>query len=273
MISFMSALKLPESASTSQLRVWVIVCMDPVTVAPSTGHVLTCVPLPSWRTRCGCIPAAVSTSFTVHMQSRSSSITGWAVENTCGRGLRAPNESPPQLAALPTSPRNPSDTGSTSTGRPTSHVAKSRPFHVSGAVFAMFAWPNGDSSPRRPPLNLSRALSCSRHTGVSIVRTLTGMRPGAAPWVPGVIEMRIIAPNPNSWYDSLSSTTGALTNISPWSPAGHVPDVTSRSRSANRAVKIDSGRGTGELYARPGVPREGPPVRWPTRPPSRGFRA
>lgn len=79
-ISAGSTLKLPESASTSHSGVWVMVCIDPSTAAPSTGQARTSVP-PSWRTIHGHRRKASSgSSFTVQRQPRSGSITGWALE-------------------------------------------------------------------------------------------------------------------------------------------------------------------------------------------------
>jgi hypothetical protein len=83
-------------------------------------------------------------SFTDQRQSRSGSATGWAVENRNGSTPPVGRELPPQVSTWPTSATNSSVSGCSSTGRPASHVVKSRFPHGNGAVFEAFADPKGD---------------------------------------------------------------------------------------------------------------------------------
>ena len=123
-ISAGSALKLPESARMTQLRVWLTVWMEPPNETPSRGQCRTSVP-PSKRTTEGCMPKVGSItgcSFTVQRQSRSGSTTGWAVENRNGIGPGMGSDEPPQLSMWPTSATYSSVPGCSSTGRPASQV-------------------------------------------------------------------------------------------------------------------------------------------------------
>ena len=68
---------------------------------------------------------------------------------------------------LPTSATNAKVSGSTSTGRPASHVANSRSPHGSGAVLAELDDPNGELVPMTVELNSSGRFARSRCDGVS----------------------------------------------------------------------------------------------------------
>ena len=81
-------------------------------------------------------------------------------------------------------------TGSISTGRPTSHVMKSRSPHGSGAVFAALVSPNGECTPSIVGRNTSGRLRRSRADGESMRRCRQANVPGAAPCVPGWSDSR-----------------------------------------------------------------------------------
>ncbi|MEZ5240065.1 MAG: hypothetical protein R2716_14295 [Microthrixaceae bacterium] len=150
----MSGLKLPESQSMTQSRVWLTVWTVPPKEIPSRGQWRTCVPSSrSQRTIEGRMPMSAppaGSSFTLHRQSRSGSATGCAVESRNGSTPPRGSELPPQVSMWPTSATNSRVSGCSSTGRPASQVAKRRSPHGRGAVFAELAGPKGEEKPVGP---------------------------------------------------------------------------------------------------------------------------
>ena len=227
-----------QSTSTSQSRVCATVCIDWGSETPARGHRRTVVPSPSHRTTCtspvsGC-------ERIVQRQARSGSTAGWAVDGNIGR-TGAPKTSSPHRSRWPTSPRNRSETGSTSTGRPASHVAKSRPSQGRGAVLAALAKPNGDDHPMPLACHTSGRAARSRRLGVSSTAWRQANLPAGAPWVPGVRESRIMIPSPKNPWTGAVARSEVETKTSPPSPSGQTPDRSSRSRSVSGASSNERG--------------------------------
>ena len=227
-----------QSTSTSQSRVWATVCIDWGSVTPARGQRRTVVASPSHRMTCTSPVSGCERM--LHRQPRSGSTAGWAVDGNSGR-TGAPKTSSPHESRWPTSPRNRSETGSTSTGRPASHVANRRPSQGRGAVLAALANPNGEDQPRPLACQTSGRASRRRRVGVSSTRCRQAKRPGGAPCVPGVSDRRIITPSPKKPWIGAVARSEVDTKTSPASPSGQAPERSSRSRSASGASSSERG--------------------------------
>ena len=105
--------------------------------------------------------------------------------STPGKGIEGPQD-----ARLPTSPRKSRETGSISHGRPTSQVARSRPFQGITAVFAWFGRPKGDdrAAPFERKRSGRRSWSLAEADSMRLVRQ--AQRSRGAPKLPGWSESR-----------------------------------------------------------------------------------